>query len=139
MKPFRYANEISEYAKILDTRLKAKAAILAGSTAGHEDMPWSDVDIVVIGDFSENFLERIRKLDELNTTKTPIEPVGYTHREFIRMLKSLNPKALEAVEYGAPIIDRGVIEEYRTILDELKRKGLIRTKCSYAMTSGEHQ
>ncbi|KPV62029.1 MAG: hypothetical protein AOA66_1535 [Candidatus Bathyarchaeota archaeon BA2] len=55
---------------------------------------------MVVADFKEDFLNRIRTLMDINTFKIPIEPVGYTPEEFQDMKRKKNPFIVEVVEKG---------------------------------------
>ncbi len=60
--------------------------ILFGSFARGDINEGSDVDILVVADFQEPFLDRIKLLLDLNDgIGLPLEPVGYTPEEFRRM------------------------------------------------------
>jgi hypothetical protein len=49
--------------------------------------------LIIIGDFSERFFDRIRKI--LDLTDLPIEPLVYTVEEFEEFKKSQNPFIME--------------------------------------------
>lgn len=112
--------------------------ILCGSTALGENMPWSDIDLIVIADFDESFLDRLTKLALLNETGLRLEVLGYTPNEFMQMLDRLNPGAIEALEYGIPLIAGKVLPELERKLADLKKLGLTRTSCTYFITQGVH-
>jgi len=60
----------------------------------------SDIDILVVADFKEDFLDRIRTLIDFNTFKIPIKPVGYTPEEFNQMKNRKNTFIMEVLEKG---------------------------------------
>jgi len=65
--------------------------LLFGSFARADVHEGSDVDIAVIADFREPFLDRIRRLLDLNEgLGLPLEPVGYTPEEFRTMWRAGN-------------------------------------------------
>ena len=64
--------------------------ILFGSFAKGSIHEGSDVDVLVVADFKEKFLDRISLLMKLNDLGLPLEPVGYTLDEFDDMLKRGN-------------------------------------------------
>jgi len=73
--------------------------ILFGSFARGDVNEGSDVDIIVISNFKEPFLDRIKLLLDLNDElKLPLEPVGYTPEEFRRMREEGNRFILEVCE-----------------------------------------
>ena len=93
--------KIERYKDILVEKLEPKLIVLFGSFARGDINEGSDVDICVIADFREPFLDRIRLLLDLNDeTKLPLEPVGYTPEEFQRMRKEGNRFILEVLESG---------------------------------------
>jgi predicted nucleotidyltransferase len=90
-----------DYCGVVVERLRPDAVILFGSLARGDFNEGSDVDILVVADFREPFLDRIKVLLDLNDrTRLPLEPVGYTAQEFMEMLERKNSFILEAVEKG---------------------------------------
>jgi len=92
---------IEKYKERLVQNLNPKAVILFGSFARGDVNEGSDVDIIVISNFKEPFLDRIKLLLDLNDElKLPLEPVGYTPEEFRRMREEGNRFILEVCENG---------------------------------------
>ena len=90
---------IEKYKERLVQNLNPKAVILFGSFARGDVNEGSDVDIIVISNFKEPFLDRIKLLLDLNDElKLPLEPVGYTPEEFRRMREEGNRFILEVCE-----------------------------------------
>ena len=58
------------------------------------------IDTLVVADFEENFLDRIKKLMDMNKFRIPIEPVDYTLKEFKEVKKRKNAFIIEVVEKG---------------------------------------
>lgn len=78
--------KIKSYTELVVERLNPQAVILFGSFARGDINEGSDVDIVVIANFKEPFLDRIKLLLDLNDgISLPLEPIGYTLEEFQRM------------------------------------------------------
>lgn len=122
--------ELIEYVKRVGKRVKLHAAILFGSRARGDHKPWSDYDILLIGEFKEPYLERLKILFDLTEgIRIPIEPHPYTIDEVLMMLERGNPMIVDAIEEGKQIL---MDEEYEKILGkyrELKKAGkLKRTK-----------
>jgi len=92
--------KINDYTNEVVKRLRPHLIILFGSFATGDINEGSDIDILVVADFKENFLDRIRTLMDMNTFKIPIEPVGYTPEEFQEMKEKKNPFILEVMEKG---------------------------------------
>jgi len=128
-----FRKELQEYCDRLTRLYDAPTIILSGSTALGEDMPWSDVDLIVIADFEKSFLQRLEELAPSINNRFNFEAVGYTPREFLDMLGDLNVKAIEAVEQGIPINSSPIYTELKRKLNELKSEGLRRTNCSYRL------
>lgn len=94
------SKKIDDYVGEVVRKLNPDLVILFGSFATGDINEGSDIDILVVADFKEEFLDRIRTLIDLNTFKIPIEPVGYTPEEFNQMKNRKNPFIMEVLEKG---------------------------------------
>jgi len=131
--------ELQSYCNRLTHLYDQPTVILSGSTAVGEDMPWSDVDLIVIADFKKPFLERLEELAPPLESLFNLEVIGYTPQEFIQMLDRLDIKAIEAVEQGVLIISNPPLyRELRRKLDQLKSRGLTKTNCTYRLGANQH-
>lgn len=66
---------IEDVAKRLAARYRLTAVILFGSRARGDWGPWSDYDLLIIGDFGKNYVNRIEDvLELLSDVKIPVEP-----------------------------------------------------------------
>lgn len=93
--------KVKKYTERVVEALKPHAVILFGSFARRDINEGSDVDLLVIADFKEPFLDRIRFLLDLNDgIGLPLEPVGYTPEEFRKMREEGNPFICEVLEHG---------------------------------------
>jgi len=125
-------DELREYVERVSRRVRLHAAILFGSRARGDYGPWSDYDLLLIGDFKEPYLDRLKTLLDLTEgIRIPIEPHPYTLEEALKMLERGNPSIVDAVEEGRPIlVGEGwekILERYRS----MKRRGkLKRTRSS---------
>ena len=126
-----YAKEIAQYCEAVSRQLKTSIIILHGSTAKGLHGKWSDIDLVVIADFGMPFIDRVGKLLELNETRAPIEPLGYTFKEFYEMLLKFNPLALESVKSGVPLVGEGMFKRLKSTFDEMEKKGLKKLKATW--------
>jgi len=79
--------------------------ILFGSFARGDFNEGSDIDLIVISDWKEKFLDRIKVLMDMNEN-LPIEPVGYREEEFEMMAENGNPFILEVLKEGVVIYER---------------------------------
>jgi len=80
--------------------LKPKSIILFGSFARGDINEGSDVDLVIIADWHQDFLDRIKVLLDMNEFGLPLEPVGYTEEEFDQMAKEGNRFIREVMTTG---------------------------------------
>ena len=99
--------KIGLYVDKLVEELDPYIVILFGSFARGDVNEGSDVDIIVVADFEEPFLDRIRRLLELDEFGMPLEPIGYTLDEFERMKRDGNPFILEVLEKGKVLYVKG--------------------------------
>lgn len=81
--------EIRLFAGRLKKKLPVREVYLFGSFAKGEIHEGSDIDLLIVGDFSERLFDRIGKI--LDLTDLPIEPLVYTTGEFEALKKSRNP------------------------------------------------
>ena len=92
---------IGRYTERVIDRLKPQAVILFGSFARRDVNEGSDVDILVVADFKEPFLDRIKVLLDLNDDiGLPLEPIGYTPEEFQMMKEKENRFIQEVLKTG---------------------------------------
>ena len=125
--------KLRPFCERLTRRFSEPVVLLHGSTAVGENMPWSDLDLIVIANFEKPFLNRLAELALLNDTALPLEILGYTPDEFMQMLDGLNPSAIESVEFGIPILPGTLFPELKRKLAELKELGLTKTYCTYRL------
>ncbi len=93
--------KIDDYKNEVIQGLDPDLIILFGSFTRNDINEGSDVDILVVADFKEDFLDRIRVLMDLNRFGIPIGPVGYTPSEFEETRRRWgNAFILEALEKG---------------------------------------
>ncbi|MEM2211198.1 MAG: nucleotidyltransferase domain-containing protein [Nitrososphaerales archaeon] len=92
--------KVNEYVNNVIHTLNPYLIILFGSFAIGDINEASDVDIVIVANFKESFLDRIKKLMEMNTFGIPIEPIGYTPEEFEEMKVQGNRFIMEVLEKG---------------------------------------
>jgi len=104
--------KIERYRDRVVRKLNPQAIILFGSFARGDINEGSDVDIVVIANFKEPFLDRIKTLLDLNDRiGLPLEPVGYTPDEF-RKMQLENNRFIEEVIATGKLIYGKLSEEH---------------------------
>lgn len=89
-------DEIKIFVDKLKKNLPVKEVYLYGSFARGEINEGSDIDMLIIGDFTERFFDRIGKI--LDLTDLPIEPLVYTVEEFENFKNSENPFIIEILK-----------------------------------------
>ena len=94
------SKKIDDYVGEVVRKLHPDLVVLFGSFATGDINEGSDIDILVVAGFKEDFMDRIRTLMDLNKFKIPIEPVGYTPEEFNQMKNRKNPFIIEVTEKG---------------------------------------
>ncbi len=87
---------IRQYVRQLKASYPIREVYLYGSFAGRDINEGSDIDLLIVGDFEDNFFERIYKA--LSLTELPIEPLVYTPAEFDRMKRQKNPFLMQALK-----------------------------------------
>ncbi|QOJ79247.1 nucleotidyltransferase domain-containing protein [Infirmifilum lucidum] len=114
--------------KLLVESLPVKAIILFGSRARGDWIPGSDYDLLIIADFKENYLARLRRvLEILKDVKLPVEPHPYTLEEALNMLSRGNPLIVDAMEEGRVLYSSSELDVLVGKYRELKERGLART------------
>lgn len=101
--------EASAFASSLDFKV---SAFLIGSYSRGDFNLWSDIDIVLISDFTGNILERLKKLD----FPSGYEVIPLTFDEFRHMLSKKNPICMELKSSGVTLRDDLGVTEYITKL-----------------------
>jgi len=121
---------LRKYVERVSSKIKLHGAILFGSRARGDHGPWSDYDLLLIGDFSKPYLERLKILLELTEgIRIPIEPHPYTLNEALRMLERGNPIIVDAIEEEKPIKLTREIDELLEKYKSMRKAGkLKRTK-----------
>jgi predicted nucleotidyltransferase len=122
---------VEDVVKKLASRYRLTAVILFGSHARGDWGPWSDYDLLIIGDFEEKYVDRIGEILELlSDIRIPVEPHPYTLQEALQMLGEGNPLIVDAIEEGR-VLYRS--EDYDRLLEAFRRlreKGMRRSNAS---------
>lgn len=99
---------VREFAESLRGRY---TVILVGSYARGDFNVWSDVDVLVVGEFSGSPLERLGDID----APPGFEVIPLTPAEFVERISKRDPLALEALTSGVVVRDDfGLVEPLRT-------------------------
>lgn len=98
--------KIDEYKKKVVEVLNPEKIIMFGSFARKDFNEGSDIDLVVICNWKEDFLDRIGVLLKLNDLNLPIEPIGYTSGEVESMVRDGNQFILELLKEGVVVYEK---------------------------------
>jgi len=89
---------VEEFAERLKATPGVRAVYAYGSFVAGDLHEGSDIDLMVVADFPEPFLDRIGRV--LAMTDLPIEPLVYTTAEFEAMRNGGNPLIGEVLRTG---------------------------------------
>jgi len=119
--------KIIKYIEKVKTVYRIEGVILFGSRARGNFTPWSDIDILIIGDFEDPYLERLRKLLEMTENiSDPVEPHPYRLNEALKMLEAGNAIIVDALEEGVVIFDGEGLNLRQKKYLEMKAKGKLK-------------
>ena len=89
---------VIDFVNQIKLQLPVTTVYLYGSLLNGQINEGSDIDLLIIGNFTEPFFERIFKV--MKFTNLPIEPIVYTPDEFNKMKDQKNPFILEILKTG---------------------------------------
>ena len=98
--------DLETFINTVAEKFSIREIYIFGSLARGELHEGSDIDLLIVGDISGRFFEKIGKV--LKLTDLPIEPLVYTETEFIDMKDSANPLICNVIKTGIKI-DRNMI------------------------------
>lgn len=124
------AGLLEEVVKRLISKVGVKVVILFGSRARGDWLPWSDYDLLIIADFKEKYLDRIKSvLEAIGDIPIDIEPHPYTLNEAITLLRRGVPTIVDALEEGKVLYaEEEELSKLMDIYKKLKMRGLRRTE-----------
>jgi predicted nucleotidyltransferase len=129
--------ELGEVVNCLRQRFKLYGVILFGSRARGDFKPWSDYDLLIVGEFNKSYLDRLGEvLEVLSCTNLPIEPHPYTLDEAIKMLLKGNPLIVDALSEGIVLYETKEFEVLKERFNDLVRKGLRKSEVSVVLPEG---
>ena len=87
-------------------KFNLKKIIIFGSFARGDYHKGSDLDLIIVGEFKERFIDRIGKIIELNDSDLEIDVMVYTEEEFQKMIKERRPFIEQALEEGIVVYEK---------------------------------
>ena len=97
------ARRLQRFVRKVRKRLPVEQVILHGSAARGDLTESSDIDLVLIGDFRERWLDRLRRVGELVPEYLPADVFCYTRQEYNDGLKRGNAFLHEVLKWGRPL------------------------------------
>lgn len=94
--------ELSRCLDLLTRHYAPHCIYLFGSMAGGALSPWSDLDLVMVVDTDERFLERTRQVMELLRPRVGVDVLVYTPAEFEQM-------RARGMFVNTEVIDKGLL------------------------------
>lgn len=88
--------DLEKFLKKLKLLPAVKEVYLFGSFAEGDVHEGSDIDLIIVGEFSGRMFERIEKITRM--TDLPIEPLVYSNKEFKAMIQDENIFLHEAMK-----------------------------------------
>ena len=103
----RESNKIvKRFINLIINKFNLKKVIIFGSFARGDYHKGSDLDLIIVGEFKERFIDRIGKIIELNDSDLGIDAMVYTEEEFQKMIKERRPFIEQALEEGIVVYEK---------------------------------
>ena len=103
----RKSNKIvKRFINLIVKKFNLKKIIIFGSSARGDYHKGSDLDLIIVGEFKERFIDRIGKIIELNDTNLEIDAMVYTEEEFQKMIQERRPFIEQALEEGIVVYEK---------------------------------
>jgi len=77
--------ELQRYLSLLRDRYRPERVLLFGSLAVGDTGEWSDIDLVIIKETNQRFLDRIKEVMQLLRPRVGVDILVYTPAEFARL------------------------------------------------------
>lgn len=103
----RKSNKIvKRFINLIIKKFNLKKIIIFGSFARGDYHKGSDLDLIIVGEFKERFIDRIGKIIELNDSDLEIDAMVYTEEEFQKMIKERRPFIEQVLEEGIVVYEK---------------------------------
>ncbi len=99
--------EIERYVALLKQHLHPERIILFGSLAGDTPHDWSDIDLVVVCESDQRFLDRVKAVMRLLQPRVGVDILVYTPAEFARLARERAFVRDEILRKGKVLYERG--------------------------------
>lgn len=125
--------ELEHFISKLENQYILNCVILFGSQARGDYLPYSDIDLIIIADFKDEFFKRSLKLTLLNESRYNFELFCYTEEEFDMMFVKGNALIYDAIYEGKPLVGSHLFNKYDKRMNKMIQKGLNRSNCSWVL------
>jgi predicted nucleotidyltransferase len=97
---------VKRFINLIIEKFNLKKIIIFGSFARGDYHKGSDLDLVIVGEFKERFIDRIGKIIELNDSDLEIEAMVYIEEEFQKMIQERRPFIEQVLEEGIVVYEK---------------------------------
>jgi hypothetical protein len=97
---------VKRFLNLIIKKFNLKKIIIFGSFARGDYHKGSDLDLVIVGEFKDRFIDRIGKIIELNDSDLEIEAMVYTEEEFQKMIQERRPFIEQVLEEGIVVYEK---------------------------------
>ncbi len=125
--------ELEHFISKIENYYNINCVILFGSQARGDYLPYSDIDLIIIADFKDEFFKRSLKLMLLNESRYNFELFCYTGEEFEMMFVKGNALIYDAIYEGKPLTGSHFFNKYKKRMNQMIQKGLSRSNCSWVL------
>ena len=112
----------------IQARIDLKAVILFGSRVKGTAHAYSDYDLVIVGDFKEEYFTRLEWIVQL-APFVSVDLFCYTPQEFEAMFKEFRLTPIDAVGEGVVLFGDEWVRPYKNRHDALLEQGMRKTDC----------
>ncbi len=102
----RLIDTLDKLLPIIIEEYEPERVILFGSLARGDVGEWSDLDLLIVKETADPFLERSKKVALLCRAMVAVDYLVYTPDELEEMVERGNPFILEALQEGRILYDR---------------------------------
>jgi predicted nucleotidyltransferase len=97
---------VKRFINLIIEKFNLKKIIIFGSFARGDYHKGSDLDLVIVGEFKDRFIDRIGKVIALNNSDLEIEAIVYTEKEFQKMIQERRPFIEQVLEEGIVVYEK---------------------------------
>ena len=78
-------SELARYLDLLEAHYQPEAVLLFGSAASGDIHEWSDLDLIIVKETNERFLDRIKRVITLLEPQVGVDIIVYTPEELAQL------------------------------------------------------